>query len=1177
MTVKPGRWRDIETGGLAQYSVQYRGVTWTALFAVLFWGALSFTNLGQQEDPVIPQRVGLLVTVFPGATSSKVEELVTKAIERDLSELEFIEQIISTSRAGISSLRITLRPASMMEIDEEWEKLRNKAREVRLPSGCQQPVLRSDFGNTVTLLFGLSSPPPTEAECIARANFIRQQLAELRHGESAANHAAVIAFFPQALAQSFRDLISRRFETALAAAGLTRNVRSRQGHSFVMADLTTTASREELQKFIHDFTRSIAGTDQESHPDFGEPILLMGDEDPLEQVRATAVPRYSYRTLEIAAQAFEDDLRQVASVGKVTKIGIVDETIYLLYSSAAAAGYGLAPEAVVRAIAGRNAIMPGGTLRTEGQNFPVQLSGEFRDENELLGTVLGVGAGGAPIYLRDIFEVRRMYEAPIPYEVDVLTRERAGAPLRKFRAVALGVEMKSGNIISHFNADVQRVIDRLQPRLPEGVAIEKLSDQPTAVAHRLHHFIRSFLEAVLIVVVVALFLIDWRSASVVALAIPLTVAITLAGMHLFGIQLHQISIASLIIALGMLVDDPVVACDAINRELHHGVASERAAWLGPFRLRRAILFGTIINIIAFLPLMLLPGDTGRFVFALPAVVTMALIASRIVSMTFVPLLGYYLLRGQTGLEEGGEVRRFPLFRWMDLSLRRLLPKYRAALEGALRRPWLTLAATYGLLLLSFGLTSFFGTQFFPPAERNQMLIDVELPSTASLTSTRQTTDSIIQLLKGHDEIVSASIFTGGTAPRFYYNVDPRAPANNIAQILINTRRDDDVPKLLVSLRNELDTRIASARCVVKQLEQGPPIGPPIQVRLSGDDLDVLRHLADQAAAAVRNAGGYKVYDDLGLRTPTLAIDIDQPRANSLGISNEQIGRISQTAFGGLKVTDLREGDHLIPVAIRLRTDERNEAEKIRSLYIHSAINKPVPFASFADIKVLPEFGSIPHYNFRRTVTVNSYAPAGELASRVLARAREGLRTIKLPPGYNLEIGGEDKELSKARKDMTSVMLISLALIALTLVLQFKSVAKTSVVLLTVPLGLIGAFTGLAVTHSPLGFMALLGIVSLAGVIVSHIIVLSDYIEEARSEGMPLEQALMQAGLVRLRAVLVTVLATVGGLLPLFFTGGALWHSLTAVHIFGLLFATALTLVLLPVLYFVFCARLKWIR
>ncbi len=562
---------EIKKGGIAEYCVVHRGVTWTALIAVLIWGAVSFTRLGQREDPLIPQRAGLLVTVFPGATASKVEELVTKVVERTVSEMSSVEEISSESRPGLSTLLIKLHPGSYNYIGLEWEKLRAKMREIQLPEGSRQPILSSDFGNTITLLFGITSPPATEAECIARANLVRAQLRELRAGKPTANRVAVVAFFPAGVAQSYRAFIGRRFKTAIDSTGMASDVQVRQGHSFLMADMATTASREQIQRFIAEFTRSVTGTDhEENHPDFKAPILLMGDEDPLAQVRATAAPRYSYRALEDAADDFQDDLKQAESVGKVTRIGIVPETVYLLYSSAAAAGYGLAPEAIAKAIAERNAIIPGGTLHTEGQNFPVQLSGEFKTEDEILGAVVGVGKAGAPVYLRDLFEVRRMYEAPIPFKVDVYERAQPEAPLLEHRAVMVAVEMKPDKIIGQFNDEVQKVAANLSQRLPEGMKIATLSDQPGAVKHRLHHFIRSFIEAVVIVILVALLLMEWRSALVVATAIPLTIAMTLGGMNLCGIQLHQISIAALIIALGMLVDDPVVASDAINRELHHG-------------------------------------------------------------------------------------------------------------------------------------------------------------------------------------------------------------------------------------------------------------------------------------------------------------------------------------------------------------------------------------------------------------------------------------------------------------------------------------------------------------------------------------------------------------------------------------------------------------------------------
>ncbi|HTL57096.1 MAG TPA: efflux RND transporter permease subunit [Candidatus Limnocylindrales bacterium] len=1168
---------EVEKGGLAQFCVEHREVSWLALIAVLVCGGMAYTKLGQQEDPTIPQRTAMLVTQFPGATASKVEELVSKPIERKISELKSIEEIKTTSRPGISTMTIKQLPSSTATIDQEWDKVRAKIQEVQLPEGTRTPWLNTDFGNTITLLFGLVSPPITDAECVARANLLRERLAELRKGVCSTNHAAVAAFLPS-MDENSIEVLRGRFEVAARAAGLAKEVRTTQGNSFMLADLDTAACRADLEHFVDQFTRTIMGSDRELyHPDFTRPILLMGDEDPLLQIRASAPPRYSYRTLELLARDFEDDLKQVESVGKVTKVAIVQETVYLLFSDANLAGYGLTPEMVMSSISARNAVIPGGTMRTEGRNFPVQLSGEYKSERDMLGTVVGLGRGGAPVYLRDVFDVRRMYESPISYKADVVGRTGKGASLNTRRAVMVAVEMRDGKIIRHFNEDVKKVVESMKARMPEGLEFRVLSDQPTAVEHRIHHFVRCFVEAVVIVIIVGLFLMDWRSALVLATAVPLTVAMTLVGMQMLHIPLQQISIAALIIALGMLVDVPVVASDGINRELHLGEPRLRAAWLGPLHLRHPMVFGTLINIFAFLPLLLLSGDKGEFMKSLPTVVTLALGAAFLVSITFTPLIGYYVLRGQKGFDEGGEVRSFFLFRYVDQGLAAVLPYYRAALQGSLRRPWLVLGVGYSVLALSCLLVPFLGDQFFPPAERNQLLVDIEAPSTDSLTSLRTTVDQAVELIKHHEEVVSAAVFTGGTAPRFYYNVEPKEPANYLAQVLINTRDDKDVAGLLIKLRGELDHSVPGVRCVVKQLEQGPPVKEPIQIRLSGDNLDKLRQLADLTAAQLRAAGGYHVFDDLGLRMPNIQIDIDQDRANSLGLNNQQIGGVAQSSFTGLKLSELREGDRLIPILARGRIEDRSEAEKIRGLYAPTPDGKSVPFESFSTIKVQPEFVTIPHYNQLRTVTVKAYAPFGELPSQILDRARPGLAKIHLDPGYEMKFAGEDEELRKNRAEMTQVMEMSLALICMTMVLQFKSVIKSLVVMLTVPLGLIGALLGLAVTHSPLGFMALLAMVSLAGVMVSHIIVLSDFIEHARAKGLPLEQALVQAGLARLRPVLVTVLATVGGLIPLFLTGGALWHPLTAVHIFGLLLATVMTLVMLPTLYYVFCAKLKFIK
>jgi multidrug efflux pump len=1166
-----------QRGGLAKYLVDHREVGWMALVAMLLWGFISYGFLPQQEDPKLPARYARLVTYLPGATAIKVEELVTKVLEKKVAELQSVEELNSESRAGVSIITVAQYSTRQSIVDQEWDKLRAKLREVALPQGAGQPDLDTDFENTITLLFAVTSPPVTDAECRARAHLIRSKLRAVRGETDVSKRAAVVAFFPAAISQTFREDLAQQFAQFIEKKRLGSDMHGVVGSSFLLADFASDQSRDAIRQWVADFKRSVGGTDAELHPDFGPPLILIGDEDPLPQIRATAMPRYSYRALEVAADELEDDLRQVASVGKTHKIGTVNEMVHLLFSLTTVNGYDLSTLRVIEMLQSRNQLIPGGTLRAEGQNFPVQLSGEFRNEKELLGAVVGVTKTGMPIYLRDLFDLRRDYENPVPFNVNVLKRPDDSGELTRHRAVLLGVEMKEGNIIGDFAKRVHAVVDKFKSRLPEGMEVTTVSDQPTSVQHRINHFDKCFLEAVMIVILVALLLMDWRSALIVATGIPLTVAMTIGGMHLIGLPLHQISIASLIIALGMLVDDPVVAADAINRQLAHGQPRRIAAWLGPFKLRRAILFATVINIVAFLPLLLLPGDKSAFIFALPVVVTLALVASRIVSMSFIPLLGYYFLRGQKGLEEGGEVRRFFPFSLIDRAIIAVLPKYRAALERALQRPWLAVGIAYGLLVASFGLTHFIGKQFFPPAERNQLVIDIGLPKSTSLAQTRATCDEVVRILKTHDEITSAAVFSGGTAPRFYYNVSPKPPGSHLAQIFINTKREEDVPPLVVKLRDELDSQISGARCLVRQLEVGPPVDAPIQIELSGDDLDVLRSLADNTASVLRDVGAYKVQDDLGRRVPTLEIAIDQERANTLGVENSQVGTLMRAAFSDIKVTELREGDHLVPVVIQMKVQERNEAEKIRSLYVESATRQLVPLSSFATVRVKPEFATIPHHNQLRTVTVEAYSVFGELPSKVLARAKPALGKIELPPGYRLEYAGEERELKKSQNEMTGVMLISLSLIFLAMVIQFNSVVKSVVVMLTIPLGLIGALSGLAIMRAPFGFMALLAIVSLAGVVVSHIIVLSDFIEHARSGGMPLRDALIQAGLVRMRPVLVTVLATIGGLLPLALTGGLLWRPLTAVHIFGLLIATTLTLFILPVLYFLFSAKLKWIK
>ena len=1012
-----------EKGGLARYFVEHREVGWLALVAVLIWGFLSYRMLPQQEDPVLPGRIARVVCVLPGATAARVEQLVTRPVEKKIAELETIEEMSSETREGVVIVTLGQRSASLARTEQEWDKLRAKLTEVALPEGAWAPQLQTDFGDVTTLLLGITG----------------------------------------------------------AAEG-------------------------------------------------------------------------DHRSLEIAADRLEDELKQLPSVGRTRKLGVVSETVHLLFSPERLNQHGLSLFRIVEALKQRNQLVPTGTFHAGTEDLSVQLFGEFRNEADLRSAIVGAKQDGQPIRLGDVVEVRRGYEEPLPFHIEVF--ERRNSTLQRSPSVLLAVEMKSGQVISEFSRTVRTAIDRVQPQLAEKLHIVTVSDQPKSVERRLDQFDKCFAEAVLVVILVSLLLMEWRAALIVAFAIPLTIAMTLGGMVLAGIPLHQISIAALIIALGMLVDDPVVAADGINRELAQGRPPATAAWLGPFKLRRAILFATLINIFAFLPLVLLPGDKKSFIYALPVVVTISLIASRIVSMTFIPLLGYYVLRGQRGFDRGGWLARL----------------YRPVLEDALRRPWIAALLAYGLFAASLTLAPRLGRQFFPPAERHQLLVDIALPESASLIRTHEVCGDVFRLLESHKEIETGAIFIGGSGPRFYYNVTPKAPADHLAQVLINTHTADEVPALAAKLRDELDRKIPGARCVVKRLEQGPPVDTPIQIRLTGGSLETLRSLAAQVSTALRDARAYHVHDDLGSPTPTLDLTVDQDRATALGVVTPAVGAIVRSAFAGLKLTELREGNHLVPVMLRLQPEESDTEDKIRDIKVESLSGSLVPLGKFADVERRTAFATIPHFGQRRAVAVKAYSMLGELSAEALDRARPAIDRIAFPAGYTIEYAGEAKELTQSRDEMSRVMAVSLALIALTMVIQFNSLAKSLAVMLTVPLGLIGALIGLTLFHAPLGFMAMLAVVSLAGVIVSHIIVLADAIEEGRTEGLALRSALIRAGLVRMRPVLVTVLATAGGLVPLALKGGELWRPLTAVHICGLLIAAVLTLFVLPVFYYLFIRR-----
>ena len=1197
----------------SQFFVYKRPVAWTALIATLIWGYVAYRAMPQRHDPIIPIRIATFVTIYPGADSEKVEREVTRKIEKQVAQCDKVEKVRSLSRQNLSVVFVELFDR-VKNPEEVWQDLQGRVEAIAdLPSVAGRPVhpqINKDFGETVALMLTISSPKVSDFELRERAACIRSTVADFRRSRPPSysrDRLTAVLVYPNTVGRSYVIWLGQSYLQRLAEKGLVEDAHIVEAPSAGCLDFQLAPGRTDQQLIAESlrWQRDTIGTGM-SHPDMW-PGLIVRDLATLEQklreppLDALGGPdRYSYRELRRYADILRDRLKQYPTIGKIDEIGIQEEAVYLYYSSRRFGALDLAPQTVAARLARRNINLPGGRIETSEQNVVVQPSGEFKSEQELGEVVMDVQTGH-PTYLRDLVDIVRGYEDPpnvmnfrsIKVDADdppelkmpgqlkwgVLGDGDEDQPVPKnprlqtTRAITLAVRQIKGTQIDSFARDVETALDSLKGVLPDDLQIERTHDEPREVREKIRQFDQNLIEAVVIVVIVALLFMEWRSALLVAVSIPLTVSMTLAFCQLLGIDLQQVSIAAMIIALGLLVDDPVVAGDAINREIAHGHPRDVAAWLGPQRLARAILYATVTNCVAFLPLLLVRGKTGEFIYSLPIVVTASLVSSRIVSMTFMPLLGYYVLRGQKGFEatasdgRGARVARY----------------YRRFSEWCLAHKAITLGFCVLMLTGGISVLPFIGTAFFPKDLHSIFSVNVYLTEGSPIRQTREEALKVIrQIEKLEGENIRAySTFVGQGGPRFWLSIVPEQRSDNYAQILVHTVNSRVTQDVVHRLKRELPMVVPAARVTIEQLETGPPVGVPVQIRLFGDDIETLRRVAGETKQQLREIRGTdNIHDDWDSEVFQVPVTINTEKANMAGITNEDVALLLQTGLSGTSPTYMREQDRLIPITFRLRSDERAKIEEINNLDAFSSVtNLRVPISQIVELSMKLVSPKIWRRDHQRCITVKCDTVPGVLASSVVKdmQKRLGRLSTDWPPGYRFQFGGEYEEQVKGFDSVAVALVASLALIYLALVFQFNSVTKPLVVFAGVPFGIVGGMMGLLPFGTPFGFMAFLGVASLAGVIVSHVIVLFDYIEEACERGEPLRRAVVDSGLVRLRPVLVTVLATVGGLIPLAIEGGPLWEPMCYVQIAGLLLATLVTLGIVPVVYVLFVENLKLIR
>jgi multidrug efflux pump subunit AcrB len=965
-----------------------------------------------------------------------------------------------------------------------------------------------------------------------------------------------------------------------------------QGSGFVGVDVHSKLTEEQLRAFGDQWVEEHLHA-SEIHPDSWRAVFVRDPKDTEKLVREVEGDKYTYRELDNFTDLIGRTLQGAPEVAKMERKGVLPEQIYLTYSQERLASYGLKPANLKNLLSTQNITLASGQLEVGDINVVVETLGKFTSPQQIGNVIVSTSAaaGESPVYLRDLVDTSRGYQSPPRYLNYSSWLDKAGV-WHRGRAITLGVQMKEGEQINVFGANVDKKLAAVRQYLPEDLIISRTSDQPLQVKENIGLFMDALYEAIILVVLVSwLGFWEWRSALLMAIAIPVTLAITFGGMSMLGMDIQQVSVATLIIALGLLVDDPVLAGDSIKRALAEGYPNIIAAWLGPTKLATAIMYATVTNIVAYLPFLLVTGSTGDFLHSLPIVMTCALVASRLVSMTFLPLLAYYFLRPEKKPERTiEEMRSEGFYGW-----------YARIARSSIEHRWKFFIGSLAFLIVGVLIFSRLNSAFFPEDVQYWSYIDVWLPNDANFSATNKTARRVEEIVRdeaekygrehAHDGAAPAlryiTTFVGGGGPRFWFSASPQPQQLNYAQVLIEVTDKEMTPKFVNRLQPILSSRIPGARLDARQLLTNP-IDYPIEIRISStadvsaaqeqSDIRQLRQIAAKVQGILRSSPlAERTRNEWGDEQSQLTLDVDADRANLAGVTNMDVANSSAAALSGTTVAALQEGDKQIPIVTRMRMDERARLSDIQNLYVYASQDQSkIPLTQVANVSHEMVTGRIVRMEQFRTINVRSFPIAGHLSSEVIKEVMPKLEALEssLPAGYEMRIGGEYYKTKSGFKNLGIVMLISSLAVFLALVFQFKNAIKPLLVLAAAPYGMIGAFVALWIMHEPFGFMAFLGVASLVGVIVSHSIVLFDYIEERHAMGDDFENALIDAGILRLRPVLITVFATVLALLPLALHGGPLWKPLCYAQIGGLLIATVVTKLQVPVMYAIFVLDLK---
>ena len=989
--------------------------------------------------------------------------------------------------------------------------------------------------------------------------------------------------WPGATAEEVSREITDRIEKKLMETGNYEEVLSysRPGESQVFFIARDSMDSSELPDLWYQVRKKV-GDIRPTLPQ-GTVGPFFNDEfgDTYGNIYAISGKGFDYALLKDYAERLELELQRVPDVAKIELLGLQDEKIWIELSNTKLATLGIPLPVVQQALAEQNAVTSAGFFETATDRVRLRVSGAFTSVEEI--RQFPIRAGDRTVRLGDIAEITRGYADPAAPRIRYMGED----------AVGIAVSMKPGGDILQLGKALDAETERLQRSLPVGMQLSRIADQPAAVRDSVGEFVRVLAEAVIIVLLVSFFSLGLRTGLIVAVTIPLVLAMTFAAMQYFGIGLHKISLGALVLALGLLVDDAIIAVEMMAIKMEQGYSRLRAAAFAYETTAFPMLTGTLVTAAGFLPIATAASSTGEYTRSLFQVVTIALLVSWVAAVLFVPYLGDKMLPDPHAVPKPrsleGRIRAFRerlADRWPqyagilgpapimaegahahDPYHSGFYRRFRTVVRWCIRRRWLVIGGTVGAFVVSLALFRFIPQQFFPDSTRLELMVDIELAEGSSLKATDQAARKLEKLLAARKEVETFTAYIGTGSPRFYLPLDQQLPQTHFSQFVVITK-DIKAREILRNwMMGEVRQQFPELQLRVTRLENGPPVGYPIQYRVSGEHVERVREIAYRVMEKIRaNPDVINVNLDWDEPSKVMRLVIDQDRARALGVSTEQVANFLSSSLSGLHVSTYREDNELIDILLRGPEDERARLELLGSLAVPTASGKVVPVMQIARLESVFEDGVIWHRNRLPTITVRADIVNGPTPATVVAKIDPTLDAIRdsLPAGYLMATGGSVEDSARGQNSIKAGMSLFLFVVVTLLMLQLRNVSRVLLVMSTAPLGLIGVVLFLLVFRVPFGFVAMLGVIALSGMIMRNSVILIDQIEQDIASGHDRWTAIVESTVRRFRPIVLTALAAILAMVPL--SRSAFFGPMAVAIMGGLIVATALTLLFLPALY-----------